>query len=43
MFINSENCKTSYLHRLLLNLGNKIDLLRGEKSVALSNLGIYYT
>ena len=43
IFINSENCKTLYPHKLLLDLIDKIDLRRGEKSVALSNLSIYYT
>ena len=40
--MNLENSKT-YLHKLLLNLTDKIDLQWGEKSVALSNLSIYYT
>ena len=40
--INSENSRTSEYHVLLLNLTNKIDLRR-EKTVALSNLSIYYT
>ena len=42
IFINSENSRTSEYHILLLNLTNKIDL-RSEKTVALSNLSIYYT
>ena len=42
IFINSENSRTSEYHVLLLNLTNKIDI-RSEKTVALSNLGIYYT
>ena len=41
IFINSENSKTSK-YVLLLNLTKKIDL-RSEKTVALSNLSIYYT
>ena len=41
IFTNSEHNKTSYPHRLFLNLTDKSDL-RGEKSVALSNLCIYY-
>ena len=40
--INTENGRTSEYHVLLLNLTNKIDL-RSEKTVALSNLSIYYT
>ena len=43
IFKNSENCKTSDPHRLLLNLSNKINLKRSDKCVALSNLSIYYT
>ena len=30
-------------HRLLLNILNKINLKRGDKYIALSNLSIYYT
>ena len=41
IFMNSKNRKTSDLHRLLLNLTDKIDL-RSGKYVALSNLSIYY-
>ena len=43
IFKNSENCKTSDPHRLLLNLSNKINLKRSDKCVGLSNLSIYYT
>ena len=42
IFMNSENSRTSEYHVLLLKLTNKIDL-RSEKTVALSNLSIYYT
>ena len=41
--MNSENSKTSKPHALILNLTDKIHLRRSEKSVALSNLSIYYT
>ena len=41
IFINTENGRTSEYHVLLVNLTNKIDL-RSEKTVALSNLSIYY-
>ena len=41
--MNSENSKTSDPHRLLLNLSEKINLRRSDKSIALSNLSIYYT
>ena len=43
IFINSKNSKTSEPHRLLLNLLDKVNLKRGDKYVALSNLSIYYT
>ena len=43
IFINSENSKTSEPRVLILNLTDKLDLKRGEKSVTLSNLSIYYT
>ena len=42
MFMDSENSKTCDLHRLLLNLTDKIDLMRKDKYIALSNLRIYY-
>ena len=41
--MNSENNETSKPNVLILNLADKIDLKRGEKSAALVNLGIYYT
>ena len=42
IFMNSENSKTSRPHVLILNLTDTIDLRRGEKRIALSNLSIYY-
>ena len=41
--MNSENSKTSETFILILKLTDKLDLKRGEKSTALSNLRIYYT
>ena len=41
--MNSENCKTSEPHVLILTLTHKLDLRGVEKSIALSNLSIYYT
>ena len=41
--MNSENSKTSKLHVLILKITNKLDLKIGEKTVALSNLSVYYT
>ena len=41
--MNSENSRTSEYHVLVLKLTDKLDLRRGPKSVALSNLSIYYT
>ena len=43
IFMNSENSGTSKYHVLVLKLTDKLDLRRGQKTVALSNLGIYYT
>ena len=43
IFINSENSRTSENHVLVLNLSDKLDLRRDQKTVALSNLSIYYT
>ena len=39
--MNSGNSKTSYPHRLLLNLSDKINLKRSDKYVTLSNLGFF--
>ena len=41
--MNSENSRTSENHVLVLKLTDKLDLKTGQKSVALSNLSIYYT
>ena len=41
IFMNSENSKTFDLHRLLLNLSDKINLKRSDKYVALPSLSIY--
>ena len=41
--MNSENSKTSEPHVLILQLTDKLDLRRGKKSIALSNLSIYHT
>ena len=43
MFKNSENSKISEPHVWILQLTDKLDLRKGEKSIALSNLSIYYT
>ena len=43
IFMNSENSKTSEHHVLVFKLTDKLDLRRGQKAVALSNLSIYYT
>ena len=43
IFMNSENSRTSEYHVLVLKLTHKLDLRRGQKSVDLSNLSIYYT
>ena len=43
IFMNSENSKTSEYHVLALKLTDKLNLRRGHKTVALSNLSIYYT
>ena len=42
IFMNSENSKTSEHNVLVLKLAEKLDLKRGQKTVALSNLSIYY-
>ena len=43
IFMNSENSKTSEHNVIVLKLTDKLDLRRGQKTVALSNLSIYYT
>ena len=42
IFMNSENSKTSEYHALVPNLTDKLDLRRGQKTVAVSNPSIYY-
>ena len=39
--MNFENSKTPDPHRLLLNLSDKINLMRSDKYVTLSNISIY--
>ena len=41
--MNSENRKTSDIHRLRLSHMDRISLPSGESRVALLNLSIYYT
>ena len=43
IFMNSESSMTSRAHVLILNFTDRIDLRRGGKNIALSNLSIYYT
>ena len=43
LFMNSENSKTSEPYVLIIKLTDKLNLRRCEKSIALSNLTIYYT
>ena len=43
IFMNSENSRTFEYHVLALKLADKLDIRRGQKSVALSNLSIYLT
>ena len=43
IFMDSENSKNSRPYVLILNLTDKIELRRGEKIIALSNLSICYT
>ena len=42
IFMNSENSRTFEYHVLVLKLTDNLDLRRGQKNVALSNLSIYY-
>ena len=43
IFMNSENGRISEYHILVLKLTDKLDLKRSQKSIALSNLSVYYT
>ena len=42
IFMNSGNKKTSDLHRLLLNLSDKINFKRSDKYISFSIISIYY-
>ena len=42
IFMNSDNSKTSEYYVSVLQLTDKCGLRRGQKTVALSNLSIYY-
>ena len=42
IFMNSENSKTSEHNVLVLKLTDKLDLRRGQKTVAFSNLSILH-
>ena len=41
--MNFENSKTSKPHVLILQLTDKLDVRRGEQTIALSSLSTYYT
>ena len=41
--MNSESSRTSEYHALVLKLTDELDLRRGQKTVVLSNLSIYFT
>ena len=43
IFMNSENSKTSKPPVLVLKPNDKLVLRKGERSVSLSNLSIYFT
>ena len=43
IFMSSKNSNTSEPHILILKLTDKSGLRRGEKSIVLWNLSIYYT
>ena len=43
IFMNAENSKCSEYHVLVLKLTDMLDLRKGQKTIALSNLSIYYT
>ena len=43
IFMNSENSRTSEYQVLVVKLADKLDLRKGQKSVVLVNLSIYYT
>ena len=43
IFMNSEDSKTFERNVLILRLTDKLDLKKGEESIALSNLSVYCT
>ena len=42
IFMNSENGKTCYSHKQLLNITDKLHLRRKDKYITSSNDSIYY-
>ena len=40
--MNSKNSQTAEPHVIMLKFTDKLDLRKGEKRIALSNLSIYY-
>ena len=43
IFMNNENSETSEPYAVILKLTDKLDRRRGKKSIALSNISIYYS
>ena len=43
IFMNSENSRAFEYHVLVFKLTDKLDLRKGQKSIALSNLSIFCT
>ena len=43
IFINTENSKMNELHKFLLYLSQRLDLISSDKHIALQTLSIYYT
>ena len=43
IFINAKNSTTIELHKFVLNLSQRLDLISSNENVALQNLSIYYT
>ena len=43
VFRNSENSKNPMPHVLILKVTDKLHLRKGEKTITLSNLSIYFT
>ena len=43
LFMNTENSKRNEVHKFVLSLLQRLDLISSDRHVALQNLSVYYT